>query len=84
MAEDRRFATTATGPEPPLADVSDAAQQLHPTGHSCIAQHFLGANDGSAKADIGETRLVSSPSNNEQPNIQINARDVSLTQGEHK
>jgi hypothetical protein len=28
------------GPRQPLADASDAALQLHQTGHSCIAQHF--------------------------------------------
>ena len=36
------------GPLQPLADVSDAALQLLQTGHSRIAQHFRGANDGNA------------------------------------
>jgi len=36
------------GPQPPLANVSDAAPQLHQTGHSYVAQHYRGASDGSA------------------------------------
>jgi hypothetical protein len=30
----------ASGPEPPLANVSNAALQHHRTGQSCITQHF--------------------------------------------
>jgi len=36
------------GPEPPLADVSDAAVQLHHTCHSLNVQQFREASDGSA------------------------------------
>jgi len=41
---------------PPLVDVFDAAPQLHQTGHSCIVQHFRGANDG--RADRAVTQLA--------------------------
>jgi len=40
---------SASGPEPPLADVSDAAVQLHHTCHSFNAQQFREASDGSAE-----------------------------------
>ena len=33
-------------PEPPLANVSDAAPQLPQIGHPCFAQHFRGFNVG--------------------------------------
>ena len=37
-----------SGPDPSLADVSDAAVQLHHTSHSFNAQQFREASDGSA------------------------------------
>jgi len=38
----------ATGPLRTSVSPSIAALQLHQTGHSCIAQHFRRASDGSA------------------------------------